>query len=270
LSDHITQQVVELIRENGSVVQVLCSLDGDSLICVSGGDRYVVPFDVSLPRTLESLRRQLEVQFASTLHYRHCLHCIQYSSSGMALQMAQGKVGVCKLHTLNVSPLFACNDFFSYWDFRPMVVPELPLPDPIESLEDCLGFLGASEQVSVYRYGTAAARRSSTEVSKRLCDTWIRSVVRHPRSITIALHSSGVRFANLRSQKVFTAVTASDLAKWQESQEANIDMRIFPNPRVREQLGLNQLVGPDRQAAVIAWLRLWRDAHELEPVASSE
>lgn len=269
MSDTPTWQAVVLVRED-SLLQVSCSLGNDSLLCSAEGVSYELPLDVSLPRTLETLRQQLEVQFSTPLHFRHCLHCIHYSTSGMALQMAQGRTGTCRLHIISVTPLYVCDDYFCYRDFRPEVAPEIALPDPIESMEYCQDFLGTSQQLSIYRHGTGVVGKSSTDLSKRLCDTLIRSAIRHPVAISLSANGSGVRFVDFGLRKVFSVVTPSELTSWSERTPATTDMAVFPNPRVREQLGLDKLPEADRLSSAIALIRLWRDAQELEPVASSK
>jgi hypothetical protein len=269
MSDAQTWQAVMLDREDGSLLEVSCSLSNHALLCSADGVSYDLPLDVSLPRTLESLRQQLEVQFSTTLHFRHCLHCIHYSSSGMALQMAQGRTGICGLHSTSVSPLFVCDDYFCYCDFSPRVAPEIEPPDSIETMEYCQDFLRCSQELSIYRHGTGVVGKSSTKVSKLLCDTLIRSAMRHPRTVSVSINSSGVRFVDFGLQKVFSVVTQADVTKWLEKEPTTSDVVVFPNPRVREHLGLNDLAEADRLSSAIALIRLWRDAQELEPRASS-
>ncbi len=263
-------QIIELLREDGPPLQASCTIGRHSVDCVVEGSSYVIPISQSLPRALENLRCNLESRFKTKLYFHHCLHCIQYSSSGMALQMAQGRVGTCAIHIASVKPLFYCSDYFCYADFCPNYLPVIVPPDPINLMEHFTDFQGAARDVLAYRHGTIVLGKSNSEVSKGLCNTIVRTATRHPKPIRIFINTDGIRLVDFGMHKAFTIVSPPDLARWQEINANTTSEQVISNPRVKSQLGLDQLGEGDCDSAVLAGVRLWQDAHELETVNSTK
>lgn len=219
----------------------------------------------SLPKAIASIRRELE-QSVGTFAFKNCIHCIHYSSSEMARQMAKGKVGTCTYHSTAVEPLDYCDNFLSYRAFRPNFTPSMRPLDTESVLTQVALSFGVNYRATVYRNGTTVSGTAATRGSKMLCDTKIRAVRRHPRPILLATTNDGGRFVTLAAGKVFTYISAAEILCGLQEQTHPGYSSVITNPQARQILGLNILPEQDHIAAVFAWVRLWLDAQDLTPV----
>src|SRR5579863_9491851 len=106
-----SRRSLTVLREHGSAVDAECHINTDLIECEIDGSHYSAMIQPSLPRALEHVRQELELAYKDSVHFRHCIHCVQFRYSSMAFQMARGWVGRCDLHKMDVDPLFYCTDF---------------------------------------------------------------------------------------------------------------------------------------------------------------
>lgn len=224
-----------------------------------------IPIADSFPRAVEELRKTLSSTMGTLVHFRHCIHCISYECSGMALEMSKGMLGTCTHHKMHVEPLFACDDFFSFWDFRPSSYDGV---SPLTGTARLMGTLKRLEvcephMAFIYKYGTCAISTYRKPLVRQIRNHKLRLLRRHPQPIIVSDPSKGSVLVQFGRSMICTVIFDEDLFNWRSKNNFEDGTSLFPNPRVATRLGLDGLTQEARMAAILGWSRVLLDAEEL-------